>query len=132
MTLEELDAALMKLNLDTTTKEGEEIRDRILARHGKDILESRQLRCAHCWLKDNKGQCSPSCQVYGMADDPVAAAKTYLSRPNDISIFPYICLYAIPVYEEVSGVRGTMERIAEDFKRMWKKKKKKNCPPSKY
>ena len=123
MTLEELDNALTRLHLDLKNPVDIEIRNKILARHGKDLLDSKKFRCENCWIKENKGKCNPSCQMYNIPKDPVEASKKYISEPNNIYLFSFLCIYVIPVYEEITGNKNTMEKMAIDFKRLWNKKK---------
>lgn len=56
-----------------------------------------------------------------MPEDPIEVSKQYLSKPNDIELFPFICAYMVPVYEEITGETNTMRKLVEEFKRMWKK-----------
>ena len=122
MTLEELDNALTKLHLDLTNPSDLAVRNKILARHGQSILDVKRQKCNDCWLKEH-GKCNPGCRLYLKSDDPVEVSKDYLSHPNDISIFPFMYMYMIPVYEEVTGRQDTMEKIGNAFKHQWKKEK---------
>lgn len=122
MTLNELDEALTKLHLDLTNKADLEVRDKILARHGQSILDTKAKRCKDCWLKEH-GKCNRGCRLYLNSDNPIEVSKAYLSQPNDISIFPFLYLYMIPVYEEVTGQKDTMKQLGKAFKQRWKKEK---------
>lgn len=122
MTLDELDEALTKLHLNLNNKEDLAIRDRILSLHGKSILKVRDKKCANCWMKEHN-RCSKGCRLYLDSDDPVKVSKDYLTKPNDISIFPFLCLYMIPIYEEVTGRKDTMKELGKAFKQRWKQEK---------
>lgn len=83
-------------------------RNQVLALHGQSILDSKQERCSHCWLREN-GKCSPSCDVFDLPSDPVEASKRYLAdTANNIQIFPFLCMYMVPVYEKLTGNTHTM------------------------
>ena len=69
------------------------------------------------------GKCDERCNLYSISNDPVEASKAYLSSPNDISLFPFLYLYMIPVYEEVTGERDTMKNLGKAFKQRWKQEK---------
>ena len=122
MTLNELDEALTKLHLDLRNKEDLNIRDRILFLHGQSILKTKTHRCANCWMKEHN-RCNPGCRLYLDSDDPVQVSKDYLSKPNDISLFPFLYLYMIPVYEEVTGRKDTMKELGKEFKQRWREEK---------
>ena len=122
MTLSELDGALTKLKLDMSTPEGQKLRDKILALHGKSILGAKVQRCANCWLKEH-GRCNEGCELFTVSDDPVEASKDYLSKPNDTRLFPFLFLYMIPVYEEASGQKDTVKKLWRAFKERWKQEK---------
>lgn len=122
MTLDELDNALVKLHLDLTNPADLEVRDQILARHGQSILDTKKLRCKDCWRKEH-GKCNEGCGLYLHSDNPIEVSKAYLSKNNDISLFPFLCLYMIPVYEEVTGNKDTMKQLGQEFKRRWKEEK---------
>lgn len=122
MTLNELDQALAKLHLDLTNKVDLEVRDKILARHGQSILDTKAKRCKNCWLREH-GKCNRGCRLYLDSENPVEVSKAYLSNPNDISIFPFLYLYMIPVYEEVTGNKDTMKMLGKAFKKRWKQEK---------
>ena len=122
MTLTELDEALTKLHLDLENPADMEIRDKILARHGQSILDTKKKRCKDCWLKEHN-LCNEGCRLYLDSEDPIEVSKAYLSKPNDISMFPFLYLYMIPVYEEVTGSKDTMKQIGRAFKRRWKEEK---------
>lgn len=122
MTLNELDQALAKLHLDLTNKADLEVRDKILARHGRSILDTKAKRCKNCWLREH-GKCDRGCRLYLDSENPVEVSKAYLSNPNDISIFPFLYLYMIPVYEEVTGNKDTMKMLGKAFKKRWKQEK---------
>jgi len=57
-----------------------------------------------------------------MSDDPVTASKQYISAPNDISTFPFICMYAIPIYEADTGEKNVMEKLQMSFSKLMKRK----------
>lgn len=122
MTLNELDEALTKLHLNLANKADLEVRDKILARHGKAILDTKARRCQDCWLKEH-GKCDKRCRLYLNSDNPVEVSKAYLSQPNDISLFPFLYLYMIPVYEEVTGQKDVMKQLGRAFKQRWKQEK---------
>lgn len=122
MTLNELDQALAKLHLDLTNKADLEVRDQILARHGQSILDTKTKRCKNCWLREH-GKCDRGCRLYLDSENPVEVSKAYLSNPNDISIFPFLYLYMVPVYEEVTGNKDTMKMLGNAFKKRWKQEK---------
>lgn len=129
MTIEELDNALRKLGLDIDCQAGKDIRSRILAMHGQGVLESKIQKCANCWLKSNKGICPDSCAYKDMPDDPAKASEAYLSRPNNVDMMPFIFLYVIPVYEETTGQKDTIKHIAEDYRKMQRRKNRQNPRP---
>ena len=121
MTLEELDDALTKVfGLDFTKEECRGVRDRILTLHGNFLLNSRKTICAKCWLRENKG-CSHSCQYYTESTDPIEVSKEYLTNRNDVSIFPFICMFVIPLYEKETGERGTIQKLSVEYRKRWKK-----------
>lgn len=122
MTLEELDEALKKLGLDIQGNQiGLNVRNRVLLRYGNDILAGKKERCQNCWLKEHD-KCGPRCPMYSKFDDkPIEAAKEYLSKPNNVRVFPFMCMYVIPVYEEITGQRDTMKELAKIFREQWKK-----------
>lgn len=120
MTLEELDKALEKTGLDLTNPLDTEARNMVLARHGQSILDSKKDRCDRCWFKE-RGKCSPDCELSHLPDDPVQVSIQCLSKRNDIQLFPFLCLFMIPVYEELTGRRDTMEALAKTFRKMWRK-----------
>jgi len=117
MTITELDEALTKLHLADL-----EVRDKILAHHGQSILNVKRKRCKDCWLKEH-GKCGEMCELHLLSDDPVEVSKAYLSSPNDISIFPFLYLHMLPIYEEVTGNKDTMKLLGKAFKRRWKEEK---------
>jgi hypothetical protein len=59
--------------------------------------------------------------LYGLPEDPIEVSKMELERPNDIRIFPFICLYVIPVYEKLTGEKNTLEKIAKKYKNRLKR-----------
>ena len=120
MTLSELDEALTKLHLDLENPADLEIRDKILARHGQSILDVKFKKCKDCWRKEHN-LCNRGCGLYLDSEDPVEVSKMYLSRPNDINLFPFLYLYMIPVYEEITGNKDTMKQLGKQFKKRWKK-----------
>ena len=122
MTLQELDEALKKLGLDIQGNPVDmDARNLILVRYGNDILAGKKERCQNCWLKEHD-KCGPRCPMYSkFNDNPLEAAKEYLSKPNNVQMFPFLCMYMIPVYEETTGNKGTMRELAKAFKEQWKK-----------
>ena len=122
MTLDELNTALTQLHLDLTNPADVEVRDKILALHGQSILNAKKQRCKDCWLKEH-GKCNEGCRLYLDSDNPVEVSKAYLSKPNDISLFPFLYLYMIPIYEEVTGNKDTMKMLGKAFKKRWKQEK---------
>ena len=62
--------------------------------------------------------------MHSLSEDPIEVSKAYLGRPNDIQLFPFLCQFMIPVYEEVTGESNTMRMLLDEFKRRWKKRKK--------
>ena len=122
MTLSELDEALTKLHLDLENPADLEIRDKILARHGQSILDVKFNKCKDCWRKEHN-LCNKNCDFYSDSDNPIEVSKKYLSSPNDINLFPFLYLYMIPVYEEVTGSKDTMDSLRNAFKKRWKKEK---------
>ena len=68
------------------------------------------------------GKCYQFCDLNNLPDDPVEVSKQYLSHPNDIKIFPFLCLYMVPVYEKLTGRKNTMQELAKEFDRRWKRK----------
>ena len=121
MTLEELDEMLVQLKLNMDCEEGLAIKDKILRKFGAHILGSKTTRCNNCWYKEHKG-CSSSCELYGLPSDPLEASKSYLARPNDVNMFSFFCLFVVPVYEDVTGEHGTMEKLYKLFSKMWTRK----------
>lgn len=124
MTLEEFDNALTQLHLDLQNPLDLEVRDRILSLHGQTILNSKKHRCSICWLKEKGRACNDGCQMYNIPNDPKEASLFYISHPNDINLFSFICMFLVPVYEEITGNRNTMEQIAKEFRRKWREKYK--------
>ena len=125
MTLEELDNILTKVfGFDLNYEECRNVRDVILETHGRSLLEERSQRCSKCWFKEHGG-CSNLCPIYGKPDSPIEASKEYLSKPNDISVFPFVCLFVVPVYENVSGRTGVMEEFNKRYKELLRRKLKK-------
>jgi hypothetical protein len=120
MTLDELDNALVKVfGFDFKYDECKKIRDIILGKHGTHLLEMKKDRCSKCWIKDNRG-CSDNCALKHMPTDPVKASMGVLSSPNDISIFPFVCQYVVPVFEKVTGQKNLMEKMYEEYKKLRK------------
>ncbi len=95
-------------------------RNLILVRYGTDILAGKKERCQNCWLREHD-KCGPRCPMYSFNDNPLEAAKEYLGRPNNVQMFPFMCMYVIPVYEETTGNKDTMRELAKAFKKQWKK-----------
>ena len=131
MTLEGLDEALRVLNLDIDCEEGMAIRNRILRKFGAHLLENKEGVCQKCWMKDNMG-CSNDCQMFDLPNDTLEAAIKYLNSNNDINRTAFVCMFVVPVYEEVSGKTGTMEELYKIFGRLWKKKYGKTEKNSEY
>ena len=121
MTLEEFDKALEKTGLDLSNPPDMEARNMVLAMYGRDILAEKPMRCSRCWMRDN-GKCSQGCELYGVSEDPVEAAKQALTRENNVQMFQFMCMYMVPVYERLTDRTGTMDEIRKTFKRMWRKK----------
>ena len=84
-------------------------------------MKSKDTICSRCWLKEN-GKCSQVCKYREVPTKPIEAARFYLENRNDVQIFPFMLKYAIPVYEDMTGRTGTIERLSKLFKRKWKKK----------
>ena len=120
MTIEELDKALEETGLDLSNPPDAKARDMILARHGNTILESKEKHCSRCWFKENN-RCSQFCFFYNLPSDPVEVSKKYLKTPNNIQLFPFMCMFMIPVYEELTGRHGTMDAMRKEFKRLYRK-----------
>ena len=122
MTLSELDEALKKLGLDIQGNPVDmDARNLILVRYGNDILAGKKERCQNCWLREHD-KCGPRCPMYSkFNDNPLEAAKEYLNRPNNVQMFPFMCMYVIPVYEETTGNKDTMRELSRAFKEQWKK-----------
>ena len=119
MTLDELDDALLQTGLDVKGHPANlELRNKILARHGEDILLAKNMKCKDCWLREH-GRCGANCKMHTTSDDPVEVSKEYLSKPNDIQLFPFLCMYMIPVYEESTGEKNMMQKLARGFKQRW-------------
>jgi hypothetical protein len=118
MTLEELDNALRQMFLDLESESGQRIRDMVLYRYGQNMIDAKEWQCANCWRKEH-GKCSSQCHLHGMSSDPIKASKEYLSHTNDVKLFPFVCMYVIPVYEETTGEKDTMEKLMVEFKRKW-------------
>jgi hypothetical protein len=49
-----------------------------------------------------------------------------LNGPNDIKIFPFICLYVVPVYEQLTGKTNTLQEMEKQFERLMKRKMEKD------
>ena len=130
MTLQELDDILQKLGLDIQNNPIDmDARNKILALHGKSILETKRNKCNNCWLKENN-KCGNICPIYFKSDNPIDISKEYLSKPNDIDAFPFLVLYMVPIYEETTGRKNFMKDMAKTFKEQWLKTHKdaKNFP----
>ena len=83
-------------------------------------MAAKRNRCQNCWLREHD-KCGPRCPMYSRFDDkPIEAAKEYLSKPNNVQMFPFMCMYVIPVYEETTGNKDTMKELARAFKEQWK------------
>jgi hypothetical protein len=52
---------------------------------------------------------------------PVEVSKQVLSRPNNIQLFPFMCLYMVPVYEKLTGNQNTMKDLNRKFRALYKK-----------
>lgn len=117
MTLEELDKALVEVfGFDFKYDECHKMKELMLRKHGMELLRTKEDRCSKCWIKDTRG-CSDNCALKHMPQDPVQASIGVLSFPNDISIFPFVCKYVVPIYEKVTGQKDIMKRMYEDYKR---------------
>jgi hypothetical protein len=126
MTLEELDKALETVfALDFNDPACVGIRDRILESYGRSLLNSRDTMCSRCWIKGKKG-CQKHCR-YNLPLEPIQAARQYLGSPNDVNVFPFLCMFVIPLYEKETGNTGTLAKLAKSIKRkaMLKKYQKK-------
>lgn len=122
MTLEELDNALTKVfGLDFSKEECRGVRDRVLARYGRHIQQSKGTICGRCWFKEKYGDCRRNCLYNSLPDNPVEVARRYLSTSNDVGVFPFLCLFVIPLYEEETGERDTMKKISSEFMKRWKR-----------
>ena len=130
MTLEELDDFLKKTNLDLNNPADMEIRNKILALHGKSMIDAKQIRCNNCWYKDN-GRCNPACDLFGVTDDPIEASKAYLARRNNIQLFSFVFMYVFPVYEEVTGNKNVRKEFTKKIQERWRKEHP-DFKPSKY
>ena len=71
-------------------------------------------------MKKN-GRCNESCPHNTSNRNPIDVARNYLSNPNDVNVFPFFCMFVIPLYERETGERDTMKKIAIDFRRAWNK-----------
>lgn len=91
-----------------------EARNQVLALHGQSILNSKKERCERCWFRENN-RCGGDCEMYNLPSDPVEASKRYLSHQNNIQIFPFLCMYMVPVYEKLTGSKNTMEKILKTY-----------------
>lgn len=121
MTLEELDDALKKLGLDIDSDEGKNTRNVILGLYGKSILNSKNERCLHCWMKETN-QCGKyPCEYIDISNDAVDVAINYLSNRNDVNLFSFICMFVIPVYERTTGNTNMMKQIEDAYRKQWKK-----------
>ena len=121
MTIEELDRALETTGLDLSNPPDKEARDKVLRLHGLDLIQSKKSRCSRCWFKENRGECQRGCDLENLPEDPVEASLAYLSHPNEIQVFPFLWMYMIPVYKELTGRTNVVEDIRREFKRRWKK-----------
>ena len=119
MTLEELDNALKKLGLDIESDAGKNTRNAILGLYGRSILNSKNERCLHCWMKETN-QCGKfPCEYIGIPDDEVDVAVKHLSNRNDVNLFSFICMFVIPVYERTTGNENVMDKIEEAYRKQW-------------
>ena len=118
MTLEELDKVLVEVfGFDFKYDECNKLKDLILKEHGNHLLNMKEDRCSKCWIKENKG-CSDKCALKHMPTDPVKASTGVLSSPNDISIFPFVCQYVVPIYEKVTGKKDLMKVMYEEYRKL--------------
>ncbi len=131
MTLDELDDVLRKMNLDLSVPQGQAIRDRILADYGKDMLKANSERCSRCWLKENN-QCHDTCPVKTTSDNPLIAARDYLSKPNNVNLMSFVSLFVIPVYEEITGDKDFLNRLHKSYMAIWSKTYGKKRTPTEF
>ena len=82
-------------------------------------MNSRKEICERCWLRQNKG-CNSQCQYHSDSTDPIEVSKEFLMSQNDVSIFPFLCMFVIPLYERETGERDTMKKITSAYKKRWK------------
>lgn len=123
MTLEDLDNTLIKLGLNIDCESGREIRNQIYMLHGRSVIEAKKDICSRCWTKESRG-CNSSCYLYSVKDDPIEASKVYISHPNNINIFSFVCLYVIPVYEKTTGNRNIIDQLEVEYDKRMKLKSK--------
>ena len=123
MTLAELDDVLDRFGLDFESKEGLAIRDRILSDYGQSIIDSKPERCLHCQFRRNGMKCTMWCDMIDLPSDPKEVALKFINGRNSIQVFPFMCQFVIPVYEETSGETGVMDRIKDSFFKRWKEEK---------
>jgi len=122
MTLEELDNGLTKwFGLDLSKEECRGVRDRILTLFGNHVLGFKRTACSRCWTRQNKGECDPGCPYLPGTENPLEAGLGYLSRPNDVGVFPFFCMFVIPLYERETGDSGVMEMLEREFRRRWRR-----------
>lgn len=114
MTLEELDKMLEQTGLDLSNPLDLDARNRVLALHGKMIMDSKEQICGKCWYKENN-KCSENCFYYDMKD-PIEVSKAYLKSENEIKVFPFFAQFVVPVYEEITGDKGILKRIYQKVK----------------
>ena len=131
MTLKELDEALVQVfSFDFSKPNCIAARDQILEFYGKHLLRSKETICSRCWMKQHKG-CRSGCK-YNMSENPIEAAREYLSVPNDVNIFPFFYMFVFPLYEKETGDTGTMKRIAREYKRLLREREKKEEEEKKF
>jgi hypothetical protein len=124
MTLEELDDALTEVfGLDFSKPECVAIRDRILTSYGTTLISEKKTICERCWRREH-GKCTQECRYRNIEDVPIEASKEYLGRTNDVKLFPFICLYVIPLYEHDTGERDTLKKINQNYRKRMKMKLK--------
>ena len=115
------------MNLDFNNPADVEVRDMILRLHGQSLIDAKKAKCKTCWYKEN-GRCNPGCDIYAIGTDPIEASKGYLSRPNNVQVFPFVCKYVVPIYEKTTGDKGFMDRLKKQISNRWKKEHPDSTP----
>ena len=123
MTLDELDSALTVLGLDLQSNDGKSTKDRILAEYGRTIVESSKDACGKCDVVD-KSKCGKCRHNYILKfKSAIDVAKCYLGNVNDVNLMSFVVMYVIPIYERDTGRTGTMDLIANELKKVLKKRR---------